>query len=272
MKSQEILLAWKLEILYKRILIFPFLKGIKTKAMKTKVLLTALLTFLLVNGKAFSNSSLIIDVLEHPNKTYIIELDNGETYETAVDIRINQLRAGRNGVRIFKRSIRGSRRNPTYQDILVYNGTINIPHRSIVHSQLVNRRLLINQIIQKRAPRNRPNSGFGMLPRNFQQLKQSVFNESFDRDKLEVLNFAARTGTFNSRQVAELINLLSFDSNKLQFAKSAYRSTVDKQNYILVRDELNFTSSRRKLMDYINTQPIPRGNNGRNRGQNHRRR
>lgn len=239
--------------------------------MKAKILLTALISFLLVNGKAFSNSSsLIIDVLEHPTKTYLIELDNGTTYETAVDIRIDHLRFGQNGLRIFKRSIRGSRRNPRYEDRLVYQGSIHIPNNSVVHSQLVNRNLLINSIIRKRPP-HRPDRNFGMNPRAFQQLKRSVVNESFDRDRLELLSYAARNGNFNSRQVAELMSYMSFDSYKLKFAKIAYRSTVDQQNYLIVRDGLTFSSNRRKLMNFINRQPnCPprhgrRGNNGQRR-------
>lgn len=234
--------------------------------MKAKILLTALLTFLLVNGKAFSNTStLFIDVMEHPSKTYVIEFDNGKTYETANDIRIDNLRFGRNGIRIFKRNYQGSRRNPrNFEDRLVYQGNINVPHNSIIKSQLVQRNLFIHSIIPKN---NRPNGldnrGFGMNPRAFEQLKQSVLNENFDRDRLEVLTFAARTGNFTSRQVAELMNSMNFDSFKLQFAKEAYLNTVDKQNYYLVKDQLTFTSSRRQLMDFIsNTSPNqnPRGN------------
>ncbi|MDB9702404.1 hypothetical protein OAA49_02910, partial [Flavobacteriales bacterium] len=111
--------------------------------MKTKILLTALLTFLLVTGKAFSNSStLFIDVMEHPSKTYIIEFDDGNVYETQNDIRIDNLRFGKNGIRIYKRSFQGSRRNPrNFQDRLIYEGNLNVPRNSIIKSELAQRNL-----------------------------------------------------------------------------------------------------------------------------------
>lgn len=238
--------------------------------MKTKILLTALLTFLLVTGKAFSNSStLFIDVMEHPSKTYIIEFDDGNVYETQNDIRIDNLRFGKNGIRIYKRSFQGSRRNPrNFQDRLIYEGNLNVPRNSIIKSELAQRNLFVHSIRPKRA--NHPNGGraFGMNQRAFEQLRFSVQNESFDRDKLEILTFVARTGNFNSRQVAELVSLMSFDSYKLKFAQEAYRNTVDKQNYFLVRDQITFISNQRKLMIFVSTQgPAipPRGGNGRRR-------
>jgi hypothetical protein len=61
---------------------------------------------------------------------------------------------------------------------------------------------------------------------------------------------------------------MSFDSYKLKFAQEAYRNTVDKQNYFLVRDQITFISNQRKLMIFVSTQgPAnpPRGGNGRRR-------
>ena len=112
--------------------------------MKAKTLLTALFAFMLVNGNAFQkNSSLDIDVIEHPSKTYVIEMGNGTTYETASDIRINNLRDGRNGLKIFKRTYSGSSRrgHQRFDERLIYSGTVNIPRNSIVFSQLRNRKL-----------------------------------------------------------------------------------------------------------------------------------
>lgn len=223
--------------------------------MKAKILLTALFAFLLVNGNAFQkNGSLDIDVNEHPSKTYVIEMGNGTSYETAKDIRIENLRPGRNGIKIFKRTYTSKRRgSQRFQEQLIYTGAVNIPRNSIVFSQLRNRNLFVNEIVSRRGP-DRHNAGIGMHNRQFQDLKFVIQNESFDRDRLMIMTQAARNGNINSRQVLELMDLLSFDSNKLKFAKQAYQNTVDKQNYFMVREGLNFISSKRKLTQFISEQ------------------
>jgi hypothetical protein len=233
--------------------------------MKAKILLTALFAFMLVNGNAFQkNSSLDIDVIEHPSKTYVIEMGNGTTYETASDIRINNLRDGRNGLKIFKRTYSGSSRrgHQRFDERLIYSGTVNIPRNSIVFSQLRNRQLFVNNVVPKHVPLT-PNNRFGMHQRRFQNLKHAIEHESFDKDKLALMTQASRNGVITSIQVLQLINLLSFDSYKLKFAKNAYKNTVDKQNYFKVRKGLVFTSSRRKLTQFINNQSHHRPKNRR---------
>ena len=241
--------------------------------MKAKILLTALFAFLLVNGNAFQkNSSLNIDVNEHPSKTYVIEMGNGTSYETDRDIRIDNLRSGRNGLKIFKRTYsrksgRGGQQR--FDERLIYNGSVDIPRNSVVFSQLRNRELFVNNVVSKNGP-NRPNRGMGMNPRQFQDLLFTVQNENFDRDRLEIMTHATRFGSMNSRQVLDLMDLLSFDSYKLKFAKRAFSSTVDKQNYFRVREGLTFTSNRRKLTQFINNQAPnpPRNNRGNGRAGN----
>ena len=240
--------------------------------MKAKTLLTALFAFLLVNGNAFQkNSSLDIDVLEHPSKTYVIEMGNGTTYETASDIRINNLRDGRNGLKIFKRTYSGSSRrgHQRFDERLIYSGTVNIPRNSIVFSQLRNRKLFVNNVVPKHTPHT-PNHRFGMNQRRFQELKHAVQHESFDQGKLQILTHVSRNGVISSRQVLELIDLLSFDSNKLKFAKKAYQNTVDKQNYYIVRGGLTFNSNRRQLTQFINNQYCHNPKNRRNKNHNPR--
>ena len=233
--------------------------------MKAKILLTALLTFLLVNGKAsHQNSTLVIDLAEHPRKTYIVELGDGSVYESHGDFRINKIRFGAQQIRIFERRHQRKRRNQNATaDKLMYAGVVRIPKNSTVFSQLVNRRLRVNRIVKKRPPR--PKAALGMRQQQFNQLKRSVAQETFDKDKIALLRFASKANFMSSKQVAQLMNLLTFEKYKLQFAKFAYKNTVDKQNYILVRNRLTFTSDRKKLMRFIESQPVSPRRRGRRR-------
>ncbi len=240
--------------------------------MKAKILLTALLSFLLVFGKASQfTSTLFIDVAEHPTKNYVVVLNHGDAIESTGDLKIKNVRNGNNRIQIFKRTYRATRRNPNaFVDRMVYNGFVKIPRNSKVFTQLFNRNLITNQIVSKRnrVPNNPRGNQFGMRARNFQALKQTVINESFDRNKLQILNSAVRNNVISSRQVKQLMVLMTYDKNRLIFAKKAFANTVDQQNYFLVSSGLTYESNRRRLLKFVNQQPQ---NNKPRRGGNRRR-
>jgi nuclear transport factor 2 (NTF2) superfamily protein len=56
---------------------------------------------------------------------------------------------------------------------------------------------------------------------------------------------------FTSEQVKYMTQLFSFENNKLDLAKFAYRYTTDPKNYFVVYDALSYSSSKEQLADYI---------------------
>ena len=56
-----------------------------------------------------------------------------------------------------------------------------------------------------------------------------------------------------SRQVSELMQLMTFESSMLELAKNTYMHTLDKQNYYLANDAFNFESSIEDLNRFIQT-------------------
>ena len=52
-------------------------------------------------------------------------------------------------------------------------------------------------------------------------------------------------------QVKELMSLFTFENNKLELAKYAYRKTVDQKSYFQVMDALTFSSSKDELARFI---------------------
>ena len=85
----------------------------------------------------------------------------------------------------------------------------------------------------------------------FQQLKQSIGNESFDNTRLKVAKQFIAANYFTTAQVKELVLLFSFENSRLDIAKYAYDYTVDKGNYFLINDAFSFNNSKDALMDYI---------------------
>ena len=55
----------------------------------------------------------------------------------------------------------------------------------------------------------------------------------------------------SSEQVFELMELLTFDSYRLELAKFAYRFTVDKGAYFIVNNAFTFSSNISALNRYI---------------------
>lgn len=88
---------------------------------------------------------------------------------------------------------------------------------------------------------------------DFNMIKTQIVNESFASDKLRVAkNLVEHNKCFTSQQIAELLKLMSFESDKLELAKFAWHYTIDVNNYAVVSNELTYSSDREALYDYIN--------------------
>ncbi len=85
----------------------------------------------------------------------------------------------------------------------------------------------------------------------FSMLKNTIASQSFDSRKLSVAKSALTHNRILSRQALELVQLMSFESNKLSLAKFAYDSTIDKGNYFIVNNAFTFSSSVDELHRYI---------------------
>lgn len=96
------------------------------------------------------------------------------------------------------------------------------------------------------------NNSFGMNAAQFQQFKRAIDSQSYDDTRIEMIKQQARNARFNSQQVKELLECLSFDSGRLNLAKYLYDFCNDKQNYYQTYSVFSFDSSVRELAEYIN--------------------
>lgn len=98
------------------------------------------------------------------------------------------------------------------------------------------------------------NYSIGMNDYDFMELKTMVGNTSFDDTKLTICNQAISANRVSSNQVFELMTLLTFESNKLDLAKFAYRNVIDKNRFYVVNNAFTFSSSIDDLNNYISGQ------------------
>lgn len=92
---------------------------------------------------------------------------------------------------------------------------------------------------------------YAMNDASFNQLRASIESQWFSDGKMVVFNQALQANYFTTQQVNALINLFSFSNDKLEVAKKAYLKTVDKENYFMVYNSLQWNSSIQSLSNYI---------------------
>ena len=91
-----------------------------------------------------------------------------------------------------------------------------------------------------------------MSASEFNALLNTIDNQSFESTKMVIAKQAIRDHEMmTTGQVVDLINLLSFESSKLELAKFAYQYTVDRHKYFQLFNHFSFDSSVRSLSDYM---------------------
>lgn len=91
----------------------------------------------------------------------------------------------------------------------------------------------------------------GMNDREFNQVLNAIAKEWLESNKLKSATQIVTANRLTTAQVKEMVLLFSFESNKLELAKKAYATTVDKRNYSMLNDAFGFNSSKDELARFI---------------------
>ena len=97
------------------------------------------------------------------------------------------------------------------------------------------------------------NSGYRglMTYKEFESMKERVKQNAFDAGKLEAAKSLTQSNNLSANQVVEILNLMTMDNNRLEFAKFAYAYTYDRENYSMVANTLSFSNNRRSLEQFV---------------------
>ena len=87
--------------------------------------------------------------------------------------------------------------------------------------------------------------------RDFETVKEQIRKEGFENNRLISAKVIIDKNNFTTEQVKEFMLLFSFEKNRLELAKYAYRKTVNKQCYYELDDAFTFSSSRDELARFI---------------------
>jgi hypothetical protein len=150
--------------------------------------------------------------------------------------------------------------NPYDLPVMIFSGNINIPAAVRVNAVIDRQhRFRVIKVVplappviyEYPAPYIPYPEVQGMNEPQFQNLKATVQKMNFESSRLTVIKQAVSVNYVTSRQVAELMSLMSFESGKLDVAKFAFSHTVDRENYYIVNDQFWFESSIMELNRYI---------------------
>lgn len=90
-----------------------------------------------------------------------------------------------------------------------------------------------------------------MTEPDFRSLLESLREQSFDEDKLRLIENFAPELRLTSQQVGRLMKSLSFDEGRMKAAIALYPSVVDPERYHETLRILPFEESRRKVMEAV---------------------
>jgi hypothetical protein len=85
----------------------------------------------------------------------------------------------------------------------------------------------------------------------FSRLTLSMQKASFSSERADLAMVALQNSLFTSSQIAQMIKMMQFDSDKLKVAKAGYDRVTDRKNYYVVLDSFTFSSSRQEMTDYM---------------------
>lgn len=89
-----------------------------------------------------------------------------------------------------------------------------------------------------------------MTEGEFNMLLNTLDNQSFDNTRLDIAKQALSNKCATAEQVRIITAGFDFESRRLEFAKFAYNSTYDIDNYFQVSDAFDFDSTRRRLAEF----------------------
>ena len=86
---------------------------------------------------------------------------------------------------------------------------------------------------------------------DFKLLCSLLKEESFDKDCVKMIRIACIGNYFTSRQCADMLSILSFDSNRLEALEYIAPRVIDKHACDVILKEFSFISNREKAEDLL---------------------
>jgi len=234
--------------------------------------ISTLFASLLLSASVFAadarKSSAITIISEDQNDIRVV-LDGKQYDPNDNSIRIDPLQDGYHTIQVSRERNAGIfGRSRRFE--LVYNSTLNLKKKTNLFITIdkggrvsFDENKMNNGNRSGQSGQYDPNSGqwgdydsreaytVAMNAREFDRVLASIDKEWLESNKLKSATQVVHSNSLSSAQVKELVQLFTFENNKLELAKQAYGNTVDKRNYFMVADVLTFNANKAELQKYI---------------------
>ena len=86
---------------------------------------------------------------------------------------------------------------------------------------------------------------------DFNNAKKTISSKSFEESKLKIAKQICNANKLSAKQIKKIMELFTFESTRLEFAKLAYSSCCDQKNYYQVNDAFEYELSIDELEEFI---------------------
>ena len=90
-----------------------------------------------------------------------------------------------------------------------------------------------------------------MSASDFENVKDAINDQSYESGKLETAKSITKKNKLTADQIRQICLLLQYESSRLDYAKFAYDSCVDKKNYYTVKSAFGYSSSGSDLERFL---------------------
>lgn len=235
-------------------------------ALAAALLLMSLLTAVAGFAAPRPNNTASVEIRMWDNSEFVILFDN-KSYGNRTSIIFNNVFAGRHQVKIYKRvyerQSRQHRMHLILDDVIMVNARQNLSYivsRDNKLHLMRTQRPVRPQTIEYR-PATVTNASHCeeiyyagpavMSAQDFSTLQQMVSNASFEETRMTLIKQAIGERAVTTQQVLSLMQMMSFESTRLELAKWAYAKTIDRENYFIVNQGFSFSSSTNDLANFM---------------------
>jgi hypothetical protein len=256
-----------------------FKKGDQSIAKFIGSITFATLLILLSGSTVFAGSAVL--QLSTPHQQNVVVELNRQKYFSDCEITLSSLRAGQHRLKVYTEQACGPRQG---RGRLLYNGFITLENRAKTIASIhpngglcIDDVLALGQTMHQPQYHNYPhgnrdrtrlsynenpsvcqdmgyNSNNGIFPMSngaFEQLLQRIKRETWSDDRMDIAKQAVRQKQLSSHQVRELLRCFTFGEHQLELAKFAFPHVLDPHRYEVVVDELQWSSHRRELRNFM---------------------
>ena len=94
----------------------------------------------------------------------------------------------------------------------------------------------------------------GMSDNNFRKAVASIENKSFADEKMAIASQVLRANCLYVSQVKAMMDLFTYEEDKIAIAKKSYPRTLDQNNYYQLNDALTYSESVEELNRFLESQ------------------